>query len=220
MKEGEDVFFAPDYNIKKMYEEVLFNPEELINAFNKRVFSYYIDPARKLPAFAQGILCCSLIDFLAKLRITDLEQVNDYREFYNNNFKVNPFRKPAKIYMGERIVSFLVYDLKIFSLEEAYWFCEYVRNGLIHEGRVKCGCYLDTCIESPIEEENGALLFNPNLILKELESWFKVYINTLKKEDTYEKFFEYIKKIIDEDLSAINIRSQGNKFPCRNIRGK
>jgi len=139
MREGEKILFAPGYTIKKMLEETLSNKEQLKDAFKQRIYCYYINPAKNLPSFAQAVLCCSLIDFLADIRIKNIEQVKEYREFRKEIFKLEPYRKLNVIHMGERIISFLVNELKIFNLDDAYNFCEYIRNGLVHEGELNVG---------------------------------------------------------------------------------
>ena len=148
--------------------------------------------------------------------ITDINQIKDYRVFFKDNFNKNSYSDPKKIYVGERIVTFLVKDIKLFNHEDGYCFYEYVRNGLIHEGRVKCGCYLDNTIEDVVQKTEGVLKFNPNIVVQELESWLKYYFKNVEKgKDTYEKLRDYIKKILDEDLEAIEKRDKNDKFPCK-----
>ena len=213
---GMKKFFAPSYNVNKMREEVLPNPNLLSKAFKERVYEYYLNPAKKLTAFAQGVLCFTLIDFLAKIIITDINQIKDYREFFKVNFNKNSYRDPKKIYVGERIVTFLIKEIKLFNYEDGYCFYEYVRNGLIHEGRVKCGCYLDNTIEDVVQKIEGVLKFNPDIVLQELKSWLKDYFQSIKKGgETYKKLRDYIEKILDEDLEAIEKRDKNDKFPCK-----
>ncbi len=91
-----------------------------------------------------------------------------------------------------------------------------MRNGLIHEGRVKCGCYLDNKIKVTVQKIKGVLKFNPNIVLKALESWLEDYFQNIKKgKEVYEKLCDYIKKILDEDLEAIKKRHENDKFPCK-----
>ena len=209
-------FFAPSYDVNKMRNEVLTNPNSLSKAFRERIYEYYLKPARNLPAFPQGVLCFTLIDFLAKIIVTDINQIKDYRAFFKDNFNKNSYRDPKKIYVGERIVTFLVKDIKLFNHEDGYCFYKYVRNGLIHEGRVKCGCYLDNTIEDVVQKTEGVLKFNPNIVVQELESWLKYYFQNVEKgKDTYEKLRDYVKKILDEDLEAIEKRDKNDKFPCK-----
>lgn len=193
---GMEKNFSPSYNVYQMQEEVLPNPELLCNAFRERVYGYYIKPAKIVSAFAQGVLCSTLIDFLAKILYPELS-------------------------VGNRIRKFLEKKIK-FSQENAKSFYYYVRNGLIHEGRVKCGCYLDNEIEDTVQNVNGVLKFNPDIILKELEKWFKEFsLKIVKNEGIYHKVRDYIEKsILNEDLEAIEKRHNGIKFPCQNFRKK
>ena len=91
-----------------------------------------------------------------------------------------------------------------------------MRNGLIHKGRVKCGCYLDNKIKETVQIDKGVLIFNPEIILKGLEKWLKDYYQKIvNDEETYKKVREYIKSnILDEDLEAIEKRYNGTMFPC------
>lgn len=215
MRYGENIFFTPRYNIYKMRYKVLPNPSLLSQAFRERVYEYYLEPAKKLSAFAQGVLCFTLIDFLAKIIITDINQIKDYREFLKDNFN-NSHHDSKKIHVRERIVTFLEKEIKLFNYEDGYCFYKYVRNGLIHEGRVKCGCYLDNKIEEAVQKIKGVLLFNPYIVLKELELWLKDYFQRIEKgKKDYEKLHDYIKKILDEDLEAIKKRDENDKFPCK-----
>lgn len=183
-------FFSPSYNVYIMQKEVLPNPNLLSLALRERIYEYYIKPARNVSAFAQGVLCSTLIDFLAKI--------------------IYP-----KKGVGDRIKDFLV-NIMGFSKDNAKSFYLYVRNGLIHEGRVKCGCYLDNEIEAPVQIIEGVLKFNPRIILNEVEIWLKEYLVKIGEgEENYQRVHDYIEnKILNEDLIAIEKRHNGIKFPC------
>ena len=183
-------YFSPSYNVYIMRKEVLPNPNLLCKAFRERVYEYYIKPAKNVSAFAQGVLCSTLIDFLAKI-------------IYPN------------MGVGVRIREFLVNKIN-FSKDNAKSFYYYVRNGLIHEGRVKCGCYLDNDIEETVQLTEGVLKFNPEKVLKEVEIWLKTYFKkVVNGGKTYRITRDYIEKnILDEDLRAIEERDNGNMFPC------
>lgn len=174
-----------------MREKVLLDPNLLCQAFRERIYEFYIKPANSISAFAQGVLTSTLIDFLAKI--------------------LYPNKK-----VGARIREFLIKILN-FSEENAKSFYYYVRNGLIHEGRVKCGCYLDNEIKETVQMAEGVLKFNPEMILKEVKIWFNAYLKKLEKGgETFQITRNYIeKKILDEDLIAIEERDNGNMFPCK-----
>lgn len=198
MKYGLEKLFAPNYNVNRMQNEILPNPNNLCEAFKERVIEYYLQPAKNLQAFAQGVLYFCLIDFLANIIITEINQVKNYREFFKNTFNKNSYGDLKKIYVGERIVTFIVKEIKVFNYEDGYFFYKYVRNGLIHEGRVKCGCYLDNKIENTIEKKEGVLEFNSDIVLQKLESWLKDYFENIKEgREEYEKLRDYIEKILD-----------------------
>lgn len=216
MMYGTEKFFAPSYNIIKMRNQVLSKPKLLCKAFREHIYEYYIKPAKISPAFAQGVLYFTLIDFLAKIIITDIHQIKDYKAFLKDNFS-NSYHDSKKIHIGERIVTFLIKEIGLFNNEDGYCFYKYVRNGLIHEGRVKCGCYLDNKIEHAVEKIKGVLRFNPTIVLNELESWLEDYFRNIKKgKKAYKRLRDYIEKILDEDLEAIKKRDKDDSSPVKN----
>lgn len=77
----EERIFTTGYSVNKMLKEALYDPSELSQAFRTRINEFYLNPAKISSAFAQGVLCFTLIDFLANIIITDVSQVQDYREF-------------------------------------------------------------------------------------------------------------------------------------------
>ncbi len=213
---GYEQFFSPNFKVNRMLEEVLpeLHPNKLCKAFNDRINKYYLQPAKNLQAFAQGVLCFSLIDFLADIIITDIDQVMRYRRFCYEFFS-NSVNKSKNVGMGERIVVFLVEELKILDYRNAYSFVKYVRNGLIHEGKVKCGCYLSNETETVVQEKEGVLTFNPSIVIRNLDLWLKKYYKQIQEgKETCLRLHEYIKKFIKEDLEAIEKRKKGDIFPC------
>ena len=78
----EERIFTTGYSVNKMLKETLYDPSELSQAFRTRINEFYLNPAKISSAFAQGVLCFTLIDFLANIIITDVSQVQDYREFF------------------------------------------------------------------------------------------------------------------------------------------
>lgn len=211
----EDVrIFATGYSVNKMMKETLYDPSELSQAFRTRVNEFYLKPAKSLLSFAQGVMCFTLIDFLANIIITDISQVQDYREFIKNHLRGKSFLH-KKLTVEDRIITFLVKEIKIFTFDYGYSFYKYVRNGLIHEGRIKCGCYLDNRIGEVFQDEKGILVFNPNVILQKLDSWLQTYLQKIEKGGwTYKNLKKYIRKILCEDSEAIIKRLENMKFPC------
>lgn len=206
--------FATGYSVNKMMKETLHDPIELSKAFRKRVNGFYLNPAKKLSAFAQGVLCFTLIDFLANIIITDVTQVQDYRKFIKNHLKGKSFSN-RQLTVEDRIITFLVKEIEIFTFKYGYSFYKYVRNGLIHEGRIKCGCYLDNRIKDAVQEEEGILVFNPNVVLQKLDSWLKTYLQKIEKGGkAYKNLKRYIRKILCEDSEAIIKRQEKIIFPC------
>ena len=214
MRIEEVRIFATGYSVNKMMKETLYDPSELSQAFRTRINEFYLNPAKNLSTFAQGVLCFTLIDFLANLIITDISQVQDYREFIKNQLRGKSFSN-KKLTVEDRIITFLVKEIKIFTFEYGYSFYKYVRNGLIHEGRIKCGCYIDNRIEEAFQDEKGILVFNPNVILQKLDSWLKTYLQKIENGGkTYKNLKKYIRKILCEDSEAIIKRLENLKFPC------
>jgi hypothetical protein len=120
-----------------------------------------------------------------------------------------------KLTVEDRTIIFLAKEIKIFTFEYGYSFYKYVRNGLIHEGRIKCGCYLDNRIGEAFQDEKGILVFNPNVILQKLDTWLKTYLQKIENGGKiYKNLKKYIRKILCEDSEAITKRLENIKFPC------
>ncbi len=214
MRIEEVRIFAPGYSVDKIMKKTLYDPSELSQAFRTRINEFYLNPAKFLSAFAQGVLCFTLIDFLANIIITDVSQVQDYREFIKNHLRGKSFPN-KKLTVEDRIITFLVKEIKVLTFEYGYYFYKYVRNGLIHEGRIKCGCYLDNKIGGTFQDEKGVLVFNPNMILQKLDSWIKTYLQKIENGgNTYKNLKNYIRKMLCEDSKAIKKRFENKKFPC------
>lgn len=72
MREEDKLHFSPKY----IFADIDFdNKEKLIDAFNDRVYGFYLNPAKLLDnnrlGFACGLMCAATIDFLARLIYPD-----------------------------------------------------------------------------------------------------------------------------------------------------
>ena len=156
MRIGELLFFAPGIT----FDQVDFSGEELPDQFEHRVRSFYLKPAAVCVeagfAFAAGVLLLACVDALARMK-TGMKKV------------------------GKRFRKFARDDLTSFSEgDRAERLYDAFRNGLIHEGRIKDGAQFSFDYQSTVEEMQGVLVINPQLLAQEVEGALKTYIAALR----------------------------------------
>ena len=152
--------FAPDIPFSK----VDWGGDRLPEQFRCRIAGFYLEPAaicaQNGHAFAAGLLLVSCIDALARLK-------------YRNND------------VGKRFKRFLK-ELKSFKDSNiAQRFYDEIRNGLVHEARLKDGAQftLDPVIDETVTTRIGdILLINPQLLLTEVLGALDSYIELLEKD--------------------------------------
>lgn len=160
MRIGDLLFFAPGLR----FDQVDLDGSELPEQFRQRIEGLYIRPAEECAggghAFAAGVLLVSCIDALAKLR-------------FGNG-------------VGERFRRFAREELKSFASDDhAQRFYEEFRNGLVHEARLKEGAQFSLEIGATVQNVDGLLLVNPELLAAEVRSALDNYVR-LARDDTKE----------------------------------
>lgn len=133
MKVENKIYFAPGIEFKTVDWD---DYHALVEHFIARVYAYYITPAKKMSewlenaghdpsvllgiAFGSGVICCTTIDFLARIELNTnavgiryTQWLKKYIPEMNNSDPDNDQQTIAERFYGE------------------------FRNGLIHEGRVK-----------------------------------------------------------------------------------
>jgi len=154
--------FAPDIP----FNGVDWNGNKLPEQFYCRIEGFYLEPAvlcvQNGHAFAAGLLLVSCIDALARLK-------------YRSND------------VGKRFKWFLARELKSFGNQNvAQRFYDEVRNGLVHEARLKEGAQftLDPVIDETVTIRIGdVLLVNPRLLFFEIQNALDAYVELLKKDE-------------------------------------
>jgi hypothetical protein len=173
MKKGENIYFSPEYKFSDLEWD---NKESLIQAFCDRVNGYYLKPCEKLGeekevGFAMGVLCITTIDFLARISTGIGQTKKRIKKWLLNNIEEFKMKDPndEKKTLSDR-------------------FYEDFRNGIVHEGRIKRAGQFS--FESEIlSVENGIIVVNPKLLLREITEAFEKYIHEIKNDKfAFEKF--------------------------------
>ncbi len=181
MRISDIVYFAPNVRLKELD---LSDKDTLINAFEKRVRGFYLEPIKELNdkkmAFAAGIIEFSMIDALAR---------------YSDNY-ISKGKEKA----GKRIVKMLshIFQVKKEIAQKTY---NDFRNGLLHENHIgNCGCF-DYNSSKSLSLEQECVIVNPLKFQEEFEEYFEKYLEELKTDTiTYNKFFSNIKVDFGEEI--------------------
>jgi hypothetical protein len=144
MKVGDFLYFAPGI----CFSQVDLSGSQLPKQYAARVEGFYLAPAQVLVegghGFAAGLLVVTAIDALARLS-----------------------RPEPRV--GQRIKSWLRTELRgLDAPQYADALYDEVRNGLVHEARLKAGTEFSLEQNSLVEEGPGILRFNPRLLLGEV----------------------------------------------------
>ena len=183
---NNELYFAK--NLK--FSELDWNDKNaLIDAFKKRVETFYLEPAEKLNeiedafyAFAEGVLCVSTIDLLACVTISCNRNDGRFEKWVETN--IIEFRNPNPDKPGEKL---------------AHRFYDEFRNGLVHEGRIKnCGQF-SYKFKELCTMMKGAMLVNPNSLLETINKSFCAYISKVETEPLeFQKLESYVKRFQKE----------------------
>ncbi len=146
------------------FSTVDWGGDSLPEQFSCRIMGFYLEPAaicaQNGHAFAAGLLLVSCIDALARLK-------------YRSND------------VGQRFKRFLK-ELESFKDSNlAQRFYDEIRNGLVHESRLKNGAQftLDPIVDEAVTTRIGdILLINPKLLLAEVRDALDSYIELLEQD--------------------------------------
>lgn len=176
MRIGDILYFAPGIR----FDDVELDGARLPGQFRQRVVGFYIVPSEECAvgghAFAAGALLVSCIDALARLRFGDR--------------------------VGERFRKFVAEELKGFSgAGIAQQFYDEIRNGLVHEGRLKNGAQFSFEIAETAETLDGILVVNPKHLAAEVRSALDCYVVFLQcDERELTKLAGTLKQDLSEDF--------------------
>jgi len=174
--------------------------EEVLNAFKQRIEDLYLTPARLLCeklneqynernkagySFALGLICLCTIDALARYK-----------------------------YCGARTGSrFKKWLIKYIGIEEDDANCLYnkFRNGLVHEARIKGGCFLCEGEQSAqlLQREGEYVEVDPVILWKKVCKGFEKYIEELRKDN--EKRQKLIDKLKEDFNAELTTRQEKDK---------
>ena len=201
------VYFAPGIEFKAVdWNDWL----GLIEGFKRRVHAYYIAPAYNmrlwLPqakddpaillgvAFGCGVICCTTIDFLARV-----ESQIDY------------VRKRYVDWLIFRIPGMDMIDPDNPGQKIADRFYDEFRNGLIHEGRIKkAGQFsINPALFAPssqiISIVDHAMVVNPFNLLDATIAALDNYSNDLLNDvNLQKKFANFLKTVFTDDINYAN----------------
>lgn len=177
MRIDNHIYFAPGILLKDLD---MSDSESLINSFEIRVNNYYLQPIKILNkirrAFPVAIIEFSMIDALARYSTNNPNVGERIKQMIKDNFNTNE-------------------NIAIKAYDE-------FRNGLLHENHIKnCG---QLCYETSESFKilSGNLIINPLKLQRELDSYFKEYVNKLKTNyNVYEIFLTNIKKDFEEEVN-------------------
>ena len=157
MRIDDLVYFAPDVR----FDQVDLGGPDLPVLLGTRIVGFYLEPARgcigRGEGFAAGVLLVSCIDALAR------------------------FRFGRDMGIGDRIRKFAQEELKSFAsnrLSAALY--DQVRNGLVHEARLKAGAQFSLETGETLLELDGVLVINPLYLEQEVHAALDSYVSSLK----------------------------------------
>lgn len=183
MRISDVIYFAPDLKVTDLDFE---NRKQIILAFQRRINEYYLNPARILDgqkqAFATGVLLVTTIDAITYYSIGSNDRIKDFVRQSSEvvNLKESRQREIAKN------------------------FDDFFRNGIVHEGRVKnCGQF-SYDFNWLFQFENDFMVVNPNILLTEIDGYFRMYLRKLESDDGhYTLFINKLKRQFEAEVHRI-----------------
>ena len=164
MKIGDFLYFAPDIR----FSQVDLSGEQLPRQYASRVEGFYLTPASLLAesghGFAAGLLVLTAIDALARL-------------------------SRGEQGVGARIKAWLGNELSgLRTPEQAEALYSQVRNGLVHEARLKAGVEFSLEQETLVDE-GPVLSFNPQLLIGEVRDALARLVQQLESDASARQAF-------------------------------
>jgi hypothetical protein len=187
MRIGDVLFFAPNHR----FADLNFGDStSLIEAFKARVEGFYIGPARKLvdadDAFAAGVICVALIDFIARYSSGKQEVGARFTSWLEDNiaeFKEKDPLDPSRS-LGRR-------------------FYDDFRNGLVHEGRIKNLGQFSKDFPELYHLIDGGMVVNPAHLIQRTGEAVSRYCERLRKEvPEFEKLSLRLRQDFQAEINA------------------
>jgi hypothetical protein len=189
MRVENKLFFAPDIEFKDLRWDDL---DFLIEVFAKRVEGFYFAPTELLlgngQAFGAGVLCATIIDFLAAFSENTNTNVGQrYERWLKQN--LGEFAQPNP-------------DDKTASLAKRFY--DEFRNGLVHEGRIKNAGQFSFENESIISFESGAMIIDPRYLFGGIIQAYKIYLDSINQDEfSRQKFRSTLIGWFSEDMKHV-----------------
>jgi len=195
MREGDDLFFAP--NVR--FSSLDLTGERLPDQLRARVEGYYLKPAGALcvheqsqHAFAAGLLLICALDFLAGLAHT-MEELEG-----------RPVEKDFVTFVKARLPSFKITNLAKRLFDD-------FRNGLVHECRIKNAGEFSFDHQAPAQLTGGRLSVNPRALLQEVRSALDHEVSDLHRyQDLRAKLARRVRKQFAAEIGIVErVRRMG-----------
>ena len=183
MRIDDIIYFSPGL---KAVDVDFENKKQILLAFQRRINEYYLNPSRILDgqkqAFATGVILMTTIDAITYYSLGGNDRIKD---FIKQTDDLTRFKEEDK----KRI---------------AKGFDDYFRNGLIHEGRIKnCGQF-SYDYNWLINFEDDFYVINPNILLTEVDTYFRKYLRLLSEdENSYSVFIAKLKRQFKPDIDRM-----------------
>lgn len=183
MRIDDTIYFSPGL---KAIDVDFDNQRQILLAFQRRINEYYLNPARILDgqqqAFATGVILMTTIDAITYYSIGGNDRIKD---FIKQTEEVQRFDEPER----KRI---------------AKGFDDYFRNGLVHEGRIKSCGQFSYDYNWLINFEDEFFVINPNILLTEVDCYFRSYLRQLSDSPAhYSEFIEKLKRQFKPDIDKM-----------------
>lgn len=178
MRIGDVLFFSPRFKFAELNFE---DTHTLVEAFQDRVYGFYLRPAERCidagEGFAAGLICCAAIEFIAKA--FGYEHASEWLRA-----KVPDFGDDEK-------------------LTRRFW--TLFRDGLAHEGRVKSfgGGSGQFSLDLPktVTNLDSVVIVNPRLLLKAVIVAFKTSCEDISG-DRATLLATFLKRYFEAEVNA------------------
>jgi hypothetical protein len=181
MNINDILYFAPDIPFK----DVDWQGGKLPDQFRARIEGFYLKPAKCCiesgHAFAAGLLLVSCVDALARLKYRSTD-------------------------VGKRFKKYLTKELKSFGGDIPGRVYDSIRNGLVHEARLKNGAQftLSSLINETVTVSANILLINPQHMFTEVQASLDAYIALLKENEHESHLLSaFLMRDLEIDISTV-----------------
>lgn len=195
------------FSASRRFTELMWDdPRSIIKDYRERMMGMYIEPAKGLclmrQPFAAGVLAVCTIDALAKI---DLENINistrgiEYAGWLERYIpwmgEIDPHNKYPREQRREQS-----------SL--AMRFYQEVRNGIVHEGRMKEGAYFSVAEHppAPVFVKDGCMVVHSIALLENIEESLRIVLQRANQTGaSREDFVIKVYKLFEDDIKSLHL---------------